>query len=146
MEINAAWEFEHEGFCVVTNQPIPEWALKREKGFEFPHPFYIFRSGTPRQYGRHLASFSLGSLEGFESGVAVSIGSYNSEDSGLTSKLFHEIKADVARKFGYGYLVATARLNNFPETVGAAKYGWKLIDDFKNNYSGHDLVFMTKKL
>jgi hypothetical protein len=146
MELNAAWEYEVEGFSVVSTGPIPEWTLNKEKGFEFPHAFYIFRSGTPRQYGRHLASFALASMEGLESGVAVSISSYNSEDSGLSSKLFHQIKETIAKRFGYSYMVATARLNNFPETVGAAKYGWKLIDDFHNNYSNHDLVFMTKKL
>lgn len=129
---------------VISDVALPEFV--KEKGLEYRHQFYIYSSNKAEcNYGEEVAGFVLSPLADFGCGVCVSTNSYNKGES-FSSESFHLAKELTAKHLGYSYMVATARLNNFPETVGAAKYGWKLIEDFRNTYSGHDLVFMTKKL
>lgn len=47
---------------------------------------------------------------------------------------------------GYNYALCTTRANNKPEIHILETHGWKKLDTFNNNVTGHDLILWGKLL
>lgn len=116
-----------------------------EKGLEAPMHVTVLGSWCPQ--GTHLGYFTFSPLPGC-CGVVVSSESSLHDVSKIsgTGRLFHRLKAEVARKLGYSMMLATTQASNLPEVIGGAKAGWKWSNEFTNTRTGNLLFVGLKKL
>jgi hypothetical protein len=112
----------------------------KAKGLTEPMFFNVYAWNSERRNGY----FTLAPLPGC-CGVVVSIDSYLAKNE-ASGKIFHELKAAVARELGYSRMIATTQTRNFPELIGAAKNGWKMHEAFINKRTGEQLTVMEKAL
>jgi len=100
--------------------------------------------GTPHPFGR----FSLEPMPGC-CGIVVSTGSYIEpvqRSQHNYSRWFHELKAKVAKHFGYSTMIMTTQLRNFPEVIGASRSGWRFQHSFRNKRTDNDIGIAIKDL
>ena len=105
---------------------------------------YINHDGTTEKFGR----FTLAPLPGC-CGVVVSIDSYicpYKRGQYYPSRWFHELKAKVAKHFGYSMMLMTTQLRNIPEVVGSTRSGWKIVKTFKNTRTTNELGIGLKEI
>ena len=61
-------------------------------------------------------------------------------------KLFQEIKFEIARIFGYSYLMCTTTQHNTVENHILTQYGWKQTHSGKNARTGNQLYMWVKSI
>lgn len=116
--------------------------VMREKGLPQGHIFDVFHGERdPEKVGR----FRLDPLPGC-CGVVVSTDSFIEpiRRGSWVGTEFHEIKALVAKHYGYSAMLMTTQLRNIPEVVGASKAGWKFLETFRNTRTNNDLGVALK--
>lgn len=82
-------------------------------------------------------------------GIVVSTSSYlKPEYRGQhnISRWFHELKAKVAKHFGYSTMIMTTQLRNIPEVVGASHCGWRFQHYLRNARTENDIGIAIKDL
>lgn len=62
------------------------------------------------------------------------------------AKQIQEIKYDLAKKFGYGTMQATVVSTNAVELAVLFKTGWKVVDQFRNPRTKHDIFVFRKEI
>jgi hypothetical protein len=62
------------------------------------------------------------------------------------NKIFFELRKELAKKLGYSKILATIRMDNIPEVVACAKYGWHFIETFTNKRTNNLLALIEINL
>ena len=138
------FKFTLENFVCISEDPD----LDSEKGLHSVVRFRIAR----QQYealdiGPHeIGSFKLAPMPGC-CGVVVSTESIlNPRWRGSIPQIFHRIKEQVAKQFGYSLMIATVQSRNYPEVIGASHNGWKFVHTFRNKRTTNDIGVMVKDI